>query len=48
MKVWFGFGSEHSANLVIIGEFKSPHDAAEMHSIIDHFTAAAKADQAAA
>lgn len=24
MKVWFGFGSEHSMNLVLIGHFESP------------------------
>ncbi|HEY6554614.1 MAG TPA: DUF6375 family protein, partial [Vicinamibacteria bacterium] len=24
MKVWFGFGSEHSMKLVLIGRFESP------------------------
>lgn len=27
MKVWSGFGSEHSANLVMIGHFQTPEDA---------------------
>ncbi len=27
MKVWFGYGSEHSMNLVMIGQFKSVGDA---------------------
>ena len=28
MKIWLGFGSEHSANLVMIGRFVTPEDAA--------------------
>jgi uncharacterized protein DUF6375 len=28
MKVWFGYGSEHSMNLVMIGRFKDVKDAA--------------------
>lgn len=28
MKVWVGFGSEHSANLRMIGRFATPEDAA--------------------
>lgn len=27
MKIWQGYGSEHSMNLVMIGHFKSPKDA---------------------
>ena len=27
MKVWHGFGSEHSANLIMIGRFATPEDA---------------------
>ena len=27
MKIWYGFGSEHSANLMMIGRFKTPEDA---------------------
>ena len=27
MKIWLGFGSEHSANLIMIGRFTTPEDA---------------------
>ena len=27
MKIWTGYGSEHSANLVMLGKFKTPEDA---------------------
>ena len=27
MKIWRGYGSEHSANLIMIGHFRSPNDA---------------------
>ncbi len=27
MKIWIGYGSEHSANLVMLGKFKTPEDA---------------------
>ena len=27
MKIWYGFGSEHSANLIMIGHFATPEDA---------------------
>ena len=40
MKIWLGFGSEHSANLVMIGRFVTPEDAAvaarELQELIDH------------
>lgn len=29
MKVWDGYGSEHSMNLVLIGRFKQAHDASK-------------------
>jgi hypothetical protein len=35
MKVWYGFGSEHSSNLVMIGRFKEIHDAKEAKRVID-------------
>jgi len=38
MKVWFGYGSEHSMNLVMIGKFKSNDDAEETKKIIDRLT----------
>jgi Family of unknown function (DUF6375) len=34
MKVWYGHGSEHSANLVIIGTFKTDQDAADTERLI--------------
>lgn len=34
MKVWIGYGTEHSANLVIVGTFKTAKDAAEAMEII--------------
>lgn len=34
MKVWHGFGSEHSANLIMIGHFTTPEDArAAVHAL---------------
>ena len=30
MKLWYGYGSEHSNNLVMIGQFKSVEDAEEL------------------
>ena len=38
MKVWYGFGSEHSANLVMIGKFKDSQDASEAMRMIDEIT----------
>jgi hypothetical protein len=35
MKIWKGYGSEHSSNLVMIGRFKSELDAAKAKRIID-------------
>jgi hypothetical protein len=35
MKFWYGFGSEHSANLVMIGRFKEARDAEEAKELID-------------
>ena len=29
MKLWMGYGSEHSANLVMLGKFKSAEDATD-------------------
>jgi hypothetical protein len=34
MKVWYGHGSEHSANLVIIGTFKTEEDAVKTERLI--------------
>ena len=38
MKVWWGYGSEHSMNLVMIGHFKTVHDASDVHKLIDKLT----------
>ena len=35
MKVWTGFGSEHSMNLVMIGRFKEARDAEKAKQLID-------------
>lgn len=34
MKIWHGYGSEHSMNLVMIGHFKSTEDAEEVNNLI--------------
>lgn len=38
MKVWYAYGSEHSANLVMIGHFKSVHDAEETKNLFEHLS----------
>lgn len=38
MKVWRGYGSEHSMNLVMIGQFKSVDDARKTKQTIDQLT----------
>jgi hypothetical protein len=35
MKIWKGYGSEHSSNLVMIGHFKSVASAAQAKQIIE-------------
>jgi hypothetical protein len=35
MKIWHGFGSEHSANLVMIGRFEDASEAAKAKEVID-------------
>ena len=39
MKLWYGFGSEHSMRLRMIGKFKEARDAAEAMRVIDAITA---------
>jgi uncharacterized protein DUF6375 len=34
MKVWSGYGSEHSMNLVMIGSFKQASDAEDVKDLI--------------
>ena len=38
MKIWTGYGTEHSANLVIIGNFKTVDDATIAKEMIDELT----------
>ncbi len=35
MKIWNGYASEHSSNLVMIGRFKEVRDAAEAKAMLD-------------
>ena len=36
MKIWQGYGSEHSMNLVMIGHFESPRDAKHTQKMIEY------------
>lgn len=38
MKIWNGYGSEHSMNLVMIGQFKTVEDAQKAKELIDTAT----------
>ena len=38
MKIWHGYGSEHSMNLVMIGHFKSSEDAKKTQGLIEQLT----------
>ena len=38
MDIWFGFGSEHSSNMVIIGRFTSSSDAKEALALLKSAT----------
>jgi hypothetical protein len=42
MKIWTGFGSEHSANLVMIGRFKEASKAKQVKEIVDRLMDQAK------
>jgi hypothetical protein len=44
MKVWYGYSSEHSMNLVMIGRFEDAGDAAKAKQIIDLLTEQVNAD----
>lgn len=44
MKIWHGHGSEHSANLVMIGYFKDVTAAAKAKEVIDRLTEQVQAD----
>lgn len=45
MKVWYQHGSEHSANLVMIGHFEDATEATKAKEIIDALTKQAEKDQ---
>lgn len=47
MKVWYGFGTEHSMNLVMIGRFRDAATAETVNEIIEQFTTALRAEQEA-
>ena len=38
MKIWHGYGSEHSMNLVMIGHFKSSADAKKTQELIEQLS----------
>jgi hypothetical protein len=44
MKIWNGYGSEHSMNLVLIGKFKRAQDAEKVEKDIDKLSAQASKD----
>jgi hypothetical protein len=44
MKIWYGYGSEHSMNLVMIGHFDQIGDAEKAKAIIDSLTKSVSAD----
>lgn len=44
MKIWNGYGSEHSMNLVLIGRFKRAQDAEKVAKDIDRLSAQASKD----
>jgi rRNA maturation endonuclease Nob1 len=44
MKVWYGFGTEHSMNLVMIGRFRDATTAKTVHGIIEKFTSTIQAE----
>jgi hypothetical protein len=47
MKVWYGFGTEHSTNLVMIGRFRDAATAETANKIIEQFTTALRAEEKA-
>lgn len=45
MKIWYGVGTEHSMNLVMIGHFADVASAEHAKELIDQFTTAAQTEQ---
>ena len=44
MKIWNGYGSEHSMNLVLIGRFKRAQDAEKVEKDIEKLSVQASKD----
>jgi uncharacterized protein DUF6375 len=44
LKIWYGYGSEHSANLVVIGQFEEARDAEKAKQVIDWLTEQVRRD----
>jgi hypothetical protein len=47
VRIWRGYGSEHSMNLVMIGEFKSDGEASDAKALLDTLAAAVEAEVSA-
>ncbi|MER5359762.1 DUF6375 family protein [Streptomyces sp. NPDC002785] len=47
MKVWSGYGTEHSMNLVVIGRFKDATSAERTHALIKELTTALQTEEEA-
>ena len=45
MKIWFGYGSEHSMNLVMVGHFREAEDAAKALDMLERIKEQANIDQ---
>lgn len=45
MKIWSGYGSEHSMNLVLIGKFKKAQDAEKVEKDIEKLSEQAQKDE---
>ena len=46
MKIWHGYGSDHSASLVLIGEFKTEEAAERVNELINTLSENAQSDLA--
>ena len=44
MRIWAGYGSEHSMNLVMIGRFKSEGEAADAAELLEKLASIVEAD----
>lgn len=47
MKIWYGYGSEHSMNLVMIGRFKDARSAARAKGVVEELTEQVRDDEQA-